>query len=178
VVDLKHETVVAQPIEVHRYWWFDPTAGESKVQPSKRTAENINQIGGEIIPGTAETVDASQLDEQGRYYPPGDAAPLPHQPQSDPLPWQAPDQTGEQMRAMHEERQRGFMRAALSNSGSTGPTGPAGPPPNPPGAVGTTGTTPPPGEPVIGPTGPAAPFNVGDTVRFREGLTSPAVLRC
>ncbi len=35
----------------------------------KGTAEYAKAIGGEIIPGTAESVDAALLDDQGRYKP-------------------------------------------------------------------------------------------------------------
>ncbi len=53
----------------HRVW--DHAAGMTKVSPSKRTAEHIRRIdGASIIEGTAETVDASQLDPYGRYYCP------------------------------------------------------------------------------------------------------------
>jgi hypothetical protein len=59
------ETAVVYKFEV-----WDHVRGLTIVQPSKRTAESIEQIGGRIIPGTAETIEASRLDRHGRYYPP------------------------------------------------------------------------------------------------------------
>jgi hypothetical protein len=61
-------------VVVHHFKIWDTTRGEHVVppnggQPSKRTAENITSIGGEIIPNTAETVDATSLDAHGRYLP-------------------------------------------------------------------------------------------------------------
>ena len=54
---------------VHKFEVWDDLRGVTIVQPSKRTAESIEQIGGRIIPGTAETIDATLLDGCGRYFP-------------------------------------------------------------------------------------------------------------
>jgi hypothetical protein len=50
-----------------RIWDF--TKGEWIVQPLKSTAENIKEIGGEVIPESGEEIDPSELDEYGRYDP-------------------------------------------------------------------------------------------------------------
>jgi hypothetical protein len=37
--------------------------------PSKRTIKDIEQLGGVVVAGSAETVDESELREDGRYLP-------------------------------------------------------------------------------------------------------------
>ena len=56
---------------VHHFQHYDFINDVSKSPPSKRTAKDITALGCKIIPGTAEKVDAHQLDDEGRYYPPG-----------------------------------------------------------------------------------------------------------
>jgi hypothetical protein len=55
-------------VVVHGFKIYNFAEDREQVQPSKRTAEEIERIGGEIIESTAETVDASLLDPYGRYY--------------------------------------------------------------------------------------------------------------
>jgi hypothetical protein len=43
--------------------------GELCVQLLKRTEQRINELGGRIIEGTAEQVDPSMIDAEGRYIP-------------------------------------------------------------------------------------------------------------
>ena len=54
-------------VTVHRFKVWDIRTGDYVVQPLKSPAERIKQVGGEIIPGTAEEVDPSALDGEGRY---------------------------------------------------------------------------------------------------------------
>jgi hypothetical protein len=60
---------------VHHFKVWDALRGDFVVPPtngaapSKRTAEDIAGIGGEILPNTAEVIDADQLDVYGRYFP-------------------------------------------------------------------------------------------------------------
>jgi hypothetical protein len=51
--------------------------------PSKRTAESIAELKGQIIPDTAEEVFAHQLDSHGRYFPSGAAVQMEHPIASD-----------------------------------------------------------------------------------------------
>ena len=60
----------AKKVTVYKHQTTDPNTGYPKTSQCKRTAENIEFIEGWIIEGTAETVDASLLDQFGRYYPP------------------------------------------------------------------------------------------------------------
>ena len=46
--------------------WVD---GTYTVPPAKRTAAQIKQMGGEIVPGTAEEINKADLDDNGRYDP-------------------------------------------------------------------------------------------------------------
>jgi hypothetical protein len=57
-------------VTVYHFRVYDPANDATIVQPRKSTAERIERIRGEIIPGTAEEVDPSTLDEDGRYNPP------------------------------------------------------------------------------------------------------------
>jgi hypothetical protein len=53
---------------VHAVKRWDSSKGDLVVLPTKRTAEWASRIG-EIIEGTAESVDASLVDDQGAYRP-------------------------------------------------------------------------------------------------------------
>ncbi|WP_068015070.1 hypothetical protein [Rhodoplanes sp. Z2-YC6860] len=57
-------------ITVYRYKLFDQRDGEWIVQISKGTKGRIEALGGGIIEGTAEQVDESLIDNEGRYIPP------------------------------------------------------------------------------------------------------------
>jgi hypothetical protein len=52
---------------VYNYTVFDQ--GKLIRLPSKRTADKIAQIGGQVIWETAQSVDESELREDGRYLP-------------------------------------------------------------------------------------------------------------
>jgi len=57
-------------VTVFNHEFVDAINGYPKIAPSKRTAENIAFLKHTIIEGTAETVDASLLDDLGRFFPP------------------------------------------------------------------------------------------------------------
>lgn len=56
-------------VTVHHFKVYD-AINDSWIVPSRKSpAERIERIRGAIIPGTAEEVDRSALDEQERYDP-------------------------------------------------------------------------------------------------------------
>ena len=54
-------------VKVYAFEIWDSAKGEMIIQPVKSTAGRIIRVGGKIISGTAEEVDASCLDAEGRY---------------------------------------------------------------------------------------------------------------
>ncbi len=56
-------------VTVYHFKVWDQQRGEHIIQPLKSPADRILEIGGEIILGTAENVDVSALDSEGRYGP-------------------------------------------------------------------------------------------------------------
>jgi hypothetical protein len=56
-------------ITVHRCKMYERMSGEWIVQILKRTEQSIHDLGGKIIEGTAEEVDPSMIDAEGRYIP-------------------------------------------------------------------------------------------------------------
>ncbi len=56
---------------VHNFKKWNIAEDEYEVSRFKATAEAVERAGSEIIGGTAETVDASLLDDTGRYRPDG-----------------------------------------------------------------------------------------------------------
>lgn len=60
-------------VEVHHFKVWNNTKGDWEIPPSKRTVESISEARGEIIPDTAEEVDPTLIDGQGRYFPSGAA---------------------------------------------------------------------------------------------------------
>jgi hypothetical protein len=56
-------------VTVHNYRVWDHQRGRSVSPPMKGTVERIESIGGKIVPGTAEQVEASALDGRSRYLP-------------------------------------------------------------------------------------------------------------
>jgi hypothetical protein len=55
-------------VRVYRAWITHPKTSETTVTSHKGAAHWIAQLpGGRVIPETGEDVDASELDEQGRY---------------------------------------------------------------------------------------------------------------
>lgn len=57
-------------VEVHHFKIWNILTDKWEFPAAKRTAENIAELKGEIIFGTAEEIDLSQLDELDRYFPP------------------------------------------------------------------------------------------------------------
>ena len=59
-------------VMVHHFKWHDVNTNKTAYPKYKRTPGWIDLTqGAEIIPGTAEMVDESQLDPHGAYHPPG-----------------------------------------------------------------------------------------------------------
>lgn len=58
-------------IEVHHFKVRSSPHDPWEIPPSKRTAEDIAALNGEIIPDTIEMVFRSMLDAEGRYFPTG-----------------------------------------------------------------------------------------------------------
>jgi hypothetical protein len=57
-------------VTVHHFRVWNPTTDDYIMPRRKSPADRIkNDCNGEIIEGTAEDVDASSLDEHGRYDP-------------------------------------------------------------------------------------------------------------
>jgi hypothetical protein len=56
-------------VTVHQFKVWDHTRGGHFIQPLKSPAGRIHEMGGEIIPGTAEEVELTALDAHGRYDP-------------------------------------------------------------------------------------------------------------
>lgn len=54
---------------VHHFRVWNPSADAYVTPERKSPAERIERVRGEIIPGTAELVDRSQLDDFDRYDP-------------------------------------------------------------------------------------------------------------
>jgi hypothetical protein len=58
-------------VEVHHFKVRSSIDEPWEIPPSKRTAESIAALNGEVIAETMEEVDSSLLDEEGRYFPSG-----------------------------------------------------------------------------------------------------------
>lgn len=56
-------------VAVHNFIVWDHQRGRSFMPPVKGTAERIDLVGGRIVPGTAEQVEASALDARCCYLP-------------------------------------------------------------------------------------------------------------
>ena len=54
---------------VHNFKIWDHQRGENVVPERKSTTARIKELGGKIVPGTAEEVDEATIDEHGRYDP-------------------------------------------------------------------------------------------------------------
>ena len=61
-------------VQVHHFKVWNSRKGDWEIPPSKRMADNIYKLEGQIIPDTLEEVDITQLDKDGRYFPSGSAA--------------------------------------------------------------------------------------------------------
>jgi hypothetical protein len=55
-------------IEVHHFKIWNPSNGTWEIPPSKRTAEAVAKVKGEIIPDTMELVFKTMLDSEGLPY--------------------------------------------------------------------------------------------------------------
>ena len=60
-------------VHVYHFKVFNSSSGKWEIPPSKRTAEQIAALNGEIVPDTVEEVDPALIDVQGRYFPSGAA---------------------------------------------------------------------------------------------------------
>jgi hypothetical protein len=54
-------------VTVHQYLLWDHQNGRSVISPWKVTVDGIERVGGKLCPGTAEEVDLSELDANGRF---------------------------------------------------------------------------------------------------------------
>jgi hypothetical protein len=73
--ELEYQVRDLNRVAVYSFQVFDAAKGDYAKQPaSKRTADDIQRIGGKIIPGTQQIVDNRALDQHGRYMPAPDAA--------------------------------------------------------------------------------------------------------
>jgi hypothetical protein len=57
---LEHVSIFCEPTVSH---------DRTLISPRKSTVERIKRVGGSVIEGTAEIVDANLLDNDGRYDP-------------------------------------------------------------------------------------------------------------
>jgi hypothetical protein len=64
-------------VKVHHFKIWNKTKEDWEIPPSKRTAEDIAQLNGIIIGNSAEEIDLSRLDRDGRYFPLGSALIIP-----------------------------------------------------------------------------------------------------
>ena len=65
-------------ITVYGFQWYDNNKNKTFYPDIKRTMEWITRTqGAEVIPGTAEVVDESELDGDGAYHPRGTASNTP-----------------------------------------------------------------------------------------------------
>lgn len=61
-------------VTVHSFKWYDNNKDQTFYPEVKRTMEWISRTqGAELIPGTAEVIDDSELDMHGAYHPQGRA---------------------------------------------------------------------------------------------------------
>ena len=58
-------------VEVHHFRVWNITKGDWEIPPSKRTANNVADLKGQIIPNTSEEIYFQKLDTHGRFFPPG-----------------------------------------------------------------------------------------------------------
>jgi hypothetical protein len=56
-------------VVVHSMSVWDQQVAAHIISPTKRTADEIHRLRGQVIEGTAESVPISALDSQGRYRP-------------------------------------------------------------------------------------------------------------
>ena len=54
-------------ITIHSYRVWDNKRGEYVIPLRKSTVAHIDQIGGEVIPGTAEDVEVEEVSAEGRH---------------------------------------------------------------------------------------------------------------
>jgi len=56
-------------ITVFSFFTWDHRLGRSVLSPTKGTAKRIDLVGGKVVPGSGEDVEAATLDKEGRYRP-------------------------------------------------------------------------------------------------------------
>jgi hypothetical protein len=56
-------------VTVYHFQVWDQGKGRAFIPRRKSTPQRIKQIGGELIPDTAQEIDPSRLDKFGRYDP-------------------------------------------------------------------------------------------------------------
>lgn len=65
-------------VTVHSFKWYDANKNQTFYPETKQSHEWITRTqGAEVIPGTAEAVDESELDMYGAYHPRGTAGNAP-----------------------------------------------------------------------------------------------------
>jgi hypothetical protein len=60
-------------VKVHHFIIWNMNKGDWETPPSKRSAKNIMELKGRIIPDTAEDIPSNMLDHEGRFFPVGSA---------------------------------------------------------------------------------------------------------
>lgn len=55
-------------VTVYNFWHYNGSTDESRLSPTKRTAEAIERMSMKVALDTAEKVDESELDAEGRYH--------------------------------------------------------------------------------------------------------------
>ena len=69
MLSVKHENL-SMKVTVHTFKWYDVNRNKTSYPEVKRTMEWIvNAQGADVILGTAEVVDDSELDIHGAYHP-------------------------------------------------------------------------------------------------------------
>ena len=59
-------------VTVHNFKWYDANKNKTSYPEIKRTMEWIvNTQGADVVPGTAEVIEDSDLDIHGAYHPRG-----------------------------------------------------------------------------------------------------------
>jgi hypothetical protein len=70
---VSREHPVKTTIQVHHMKKWNVTSDKWEIPPTKRTAQDIEALGGVVVEDTAEEIDRKDLDEHGRYFPTGAA---------------------------------------------------------------------------------------------------------
>jgi len=65
----QQRNAVVSKITVFSFFTWDHRLGRSVLSPTKGTAKRIDLVGGKVVPGSGEDVEAATLDKEGRYRP-------------------------------------------------------------------------------------------------------------